>query len=84
MSKYYSGVAIAQAVWDTHYTIACSDDANLSAWDTPVYVTSRMLVLSTIAQVYSLSAVAAQRVYDVLVETGDSVRWCVDSVRENG
>lgn len=75
---------IAQLVWNAHYAIACSDDPNLSTWDTDVYKTSRRLVLNTLRQVYSLSEYDAQRVYETLVECGDPVAWCVESVRQNG
>lgn len=74
---------IAQSVWDTHYAIACSDDANLSAWNTDVYKTSRRLVIATIRQVYGLSALKAQRVYDTLIDCGESVAWCVEYVQDN-
>lgn len=75
---------IAQTVWNAHYAIACSNDPNVCSWDTPVYKASRRLVLVTLRQVYGLSALKAQRVYDTLVETGDPVAWCVESVQSNG
>jgi hypothetical protein len=72
---------VAQNVWNTHYAIACCDDADVSAWNSDVYKASRRLVLNTLRQVYGLTEYMAQRVYNTLVETGDSVAWCVESVR---
>jgi hypothetical protein len=68
-----NNAVLAQRVWETHYAIACCEDSNLSGWDTDVYQGSRNLVLATLRQVYSLSDSETQRVYEILVETGDPV-----------
>lgn len=75
-----NGTDVAQTVWNAHYAVACCDDANVCAWNTDTYKASRRLVIITIRQVYGLSALKAQRVYDALVETNDSVAWCVERV----
>lgn len=72
---------IAQTAWNTHYAIACSDDYQISTWTSPVYQASQRLLLATLRQVYGLTKLKAQRVYDVLVDSGESVAYSVEYVK---
>lgn len=74
---------IAQAAWNTHYMIACSDDADICSWNTPTYIASQRLLLATLRQVYGLTKLKAQRVYDVLIDSGESVAYSVAYVKAN-
>jgi len=74
---------LAQLAWDTHFAVACSDDAQISTWDTRTYKASQALLLATLRQVYGLSALKAWRVYDVLIDSGESVAYAVEYVRQN-
>lgn len=79
--------AIAQRAWDSHFAIACSDDSTVNRFDSPVYRASQRMLLTSIRQAYGLTALKAQRVYDTLIDFGESVVWSVEYVkthRESG
>lgn len=71
----------AELAWQTHKRVAYSDDANVCVSDSPIYKASRALLLASIRQAYGLSALKAQRVYDVLIDCGASVTYCVEYVK---
>lgn len=74
---------IAQAAWNTHHMIACSDDTDICSWNAPTYMASQRLLLATLRQVYGLTKLKAQRVYDVLIDSGESVAYSVEYVKAN-
>ena len=76
-----SNQEIAQKVWDAHYAIACADDTEICVSNSPVYKASRKLVIATLRTVYGLSALMADRVYNALIENGESVAWSVEYVK---
>lgn len=71
----------AELAWQTHKRIANSEDHTLARFDSATYRASQRLLLASIRQAYGLSALKAQRVYDVLIDCGESVAYCVEYVK---
>lgn len=79
--------AMADQALAAHRAVAFCDDANVCAWNTPTYRASQRLLLASIRAAYGLSALKAQRVYDVWGDCGESLAYCVEYVkthRESG
>jgi hypothetical protein len=77
---------VCQMVANAHWAIATSENheiANGFKGIGKVYPASEKLLLATIRATYGLSALKAQRVYDVLIDCNESVSYCVDYVRNN-
>jgi hypothetical protein len=72
---------IAQRAADVHWSNAFSQDDSVARYDSPVYQASQRMLLAAIRAAYNLSALKAQRVYDVWADCGESVAWCVEYVK---
>lgn len=79
----HTAEAAAEAAWQAHRAVAFCDDANVNAWNTPTYRASQRLLIAAIRQAYGLSALKAQRVYDVLIDCYESVAYCAEYVKAN-
>ena len=72
-----------QAIADAYKSVAYSESTRVARSDMPVYRTMRAAMLTAIREVYSLSPVKAWRVYDVMIDSGEDVAWCVQFVKNN-
>ena len=72
---------LAQTAAEAHYANACSEDPEISSYNSPTYLGSSLALLRAIAAAYP--DVSAARVVNVFVDGGDRISGCVRQVRDD-
>lgn len=70
----------AEAAAQEHFTNATSVNPRIAAYDSPVYVASQTALKNAIKATYP--DMDAERVYDVWVDCGESIYYCVEHLRK--
>ncbi len=63
---------LCQQIADVHYAVSCAENFRIAQYNMPVYLASRKLLLTTIREVYGLTAYMAGEVYEDMV-SGDFI-----------
>jgi hypothetical protein len=74
---------LCQQIADNHGSIAFSDDHRISSGHLPLYRNSQRLFISAIRMAYGLTALKAQRVYDIWSDCQENIDYCVTYVKTN-
>jgi hypothetical protein len=72
---------VCQQIANTHYFIATREDQQISRYDSVLYRNSQRSLIAAIRFAYGLSALKAQRAYDVWVDCTEPILYCVDQIR---
>lgn len=74
---------VCQAIADAYKAVAYAENHKVSDGRGAMYRTARAAMLTAIRQVYGLSPLITNRVYDVMIDSGEDVAYCVKYVKAN-
>lgn len=76
-----SEVQVVETIWAAYYAAATSESNRVASSRGMTYTAMRRAFLASVREVYELSPLKAQRVYDVLLDGGGTVQDAVIYVR---
>lgn len=74
---------ICQQICDAYAAVAYSDVPEINYPDSTVYKNMRRALIASIRVAYNVTALKAERVYDVLIACREPIDWCVEYVRSH-
>jgi hypothetical protein len=74
---------VCQQIADAYKAVAYAEDHKISDGRGDIYRQMKRAMLTAIRQVYGLSPLLANRVYDVMIDSGEDVAYCVRYVKAN-
>jgi len=74
---------VCQKIADAYKAVAYAENHHISSSQGAIYRTMRAAMITAIREVYMLSPVKAWRVYDVMIDSGEDVAYCVRFVKAN-
>lgn len=72
-----------QEIANAYLCVAFNESSSVASSQRPVYRSMQRALIAAIRQVYGLSALKANRVYDVLIDCTESIDYCVRYVKEH-